>query len=208
MPLAGCVGWQSGEQRLAGGGAQIDSSRAIEATARNLPGDEPRQRPAAVANYVMTRFAYDSLRNTQGITRRASTLFEDANLTGCADYAVVATALLRAADIPSRLLLSVNRDWLVARRSHPFLVPRGHVFVEVLVDGDWQLLDVPYLQLYRKYDPDDPVLPHGERYCQRLDDFWWAGIDSPAKLNARLRLCAEQLPVEQGPVRTLAGEAL
>lgn len=199
-------------KRPPGDGPQIDSSPAIEATARELTTELPSQQPGAVANYVVDHFRYDNWLNAQGITRRASTLFDSGYLSGCSEYAVVATALLRAADIPSRLLVSVNRDWVEARRSHPYLIPRGHVFVEVHVDGAWRLLDVPYLQLYRDYDPTDPVLPRGERYCLRTTDLWRDGIDSPVKLIARLKQCADQAvgePArEPAPPRTLAATEL
>jgi hypothetical protein len=225
--MTGCADGPVHKHLPPGSGPQVDSSPGIEAVARQLAktadqnrdwnsdwdfGQSPDQsldhRPGAVANYVVTNFRYNNRLKPQSMSRRASALFDNGELAGCADYAVVATALLRAAGIPSRLVLSVNRDWVAARRSHPFLVPRGHVFIEVQVDGDWRLLDVAYLKLYQDYSPDDPVLPHGERYCLRTIDFWQAGIASPEALITGLNRCADRLPDETGPARTLTATPL
>ena len=199
--VSGCVGGPARNDQPPGVGPQIDSSPEIDAAAGKLVSDHQGEQPGAVANYVLTRFRYDSWLKPLSMTRRASTLFDSGYLAGCADYAVVTTALLRATGIPSRLVLSVNRDWVDARQSHPFLIPRGHVFIEVWIDGAWRLLDVTYLKLYQDYDPADPVLPHGERYCLRVRDLWQAGINSPEKLVAGLNQCADRLPGESGPPR-------
>lgn len=193
MVAAGCAGRSPTPGPPApADGRQVDSSASIDAVAQALAQVPHEQLPGAVAGYIVDRFRWDNGLNGQDIGLPASALFERGYLGGCDGYAVVATALLRAAGVRSRLVVSVQQDWVEARRTHPFRVPRGHVFLEVEIDGRWQLLDVPYLQSFHDYDPAKPTLPRGERFCRRADDFWEAGIASPIAMTALLKRCADQ----------------
>lgn len=194
LGLGGCATSQLGDVFVSQSGAQFDSSPVIQQAARGLGGATPEQQVRATVTYVNERFRHDPWLNSRSLSRSASTLFESGSLSGCAEYAVVAASLLRAQDIPTRLLLSVNDDWVQARRSHPFLIPRGHVFLEVKLDGAWRLLDVPYRNLYRDYSPLAPALPRDERFCLRTADFWEHGIRGAEHLVATFTDCADRQP--------------
>jgi transglutaminase-like putative cysteine protease len=90
-------------------------------------------RPAAVAAWVFERLAYD-LDATGPLDGAVETLLSGRGV--CRDFAHLTVALCRALEIPARL----------AAVYAPGLAPMDfHAVTEVLVDGDWQVLDATRL---------------------------------------------------------------
>ena len=85
---------------------------------------------------------------------------------GCADYAVVFTALSRACGIPTVFVKTMDADWIREFRANGKCSSwRGHVFLEVFIDGKWRLLEPGGLTLYDDYDPKTRRLLPGERWA-------------------------------------------
>ena len=84
---------------------------------------------------------------------------------GCADHAIVFTALARACGIPAVFVKTMDVDWIREfRTTGTCKVWSGHVFLEVFVNGKWRLLDASAMQLYDDYTPTIRILP-GNRYA-------------------------------------------
>ena len=110
-----------------------ESDRLGAVAAAELGGLPPAQVVPAVAAWVGTRLQY--VPGSSGPTDGAvETLLARQGV--CRDYAHLATALLRALDVPARLV-SVYA---------PGLAPMDfHAVVEALVDGAWQVVDATLL---------------------------------------------------------------
>jgi len=85
---------------------------------------------------------------------------------GCADYAVVFTALSRACGIPTVFVKTMDADWIREFRANGKSTSwRGHVFLEVFIDGKWRLLEPGGLTMYDDYDPKTRRLLPGDRWA-------------------------------------------
>ncbi len=74
-------------------------------------------------------------------------------------------ALARACGIPAVFVKTMDADWIREFRATGTCASwRGHVFLEVHLDGRWQLLDAQALRLYDDYAPAMRMLP-GNRYA-------------------------------------------
>ena len=84
---------------------------------------------------------------------------------GCADYAIVYASLARAAGVPCVFVKTMDADWI-----HEFVTTgtcqswRGHVFLEVFIDGKWKLLEPTGVRLFDDYDTSARILP-GNRWA-------------------------------------------
>jgi Transglutaminase-like superfamily len=84
----------------------------------------------------------------------------------CADNALVFGALARAAHIPAVWVKTMDIDWIrefVRDPDHPRSW-RGHVFLELFLDGKWRLLDAASFTLYDEYNTNTHILP-GARWA-------------------------------------------
>lgn len=76
------------------------------------------------------------------------------------DRAYAIGALARAAGIPTAWVKSVSKDWLVeARAGTPLEAKDARTFLEVHLDGAWQLVDPVTARLYDNYDRRRQLLP-------------------------------------------------
>lgn len=84
-------------------------------------------------------------------------------LTGCTDYGLVFAALSRAKGIPTVFLQTARIDWikdLRGQRDNREMI-RGHILIEVYIDGEWYLIDSTAGKLYLKYDKNNFSLDDG-----------------------------------------------
>jgi hypothetical protein len=116
----------------------------------------------------------------------------------CADTAVVFGVLARAIGIPTVWVKTMDVDWIWEFAKTPELVHsrRGHVFLELFLDGKWKLLDATNAILYDDYDTRAHVLPgnrwaydkggdpfamlmssHGDAWSRQTDDYF-RGFDT------------------------------
>ena len=79
--------------------------------------------------------------------------------TGCTDYAIAFATLARAKGIPAIIVDSADKDWI--RKGALLNQVSGHFYVEVLLQGKWQLVDSTTGKLYVNYDPKNRCLPGG-----------------------------------------------
>lgn len=130
---------------------------------------EELQRPAPAATLrAIDRWIHDHLKNDENQAYRWRN-FDDVMRSGtygsCADYAIVFASLARACGIPAVFVKTMDSDWIYEFRTTGNCTSwRGHVFLEVYLDGRWQLLEPQGLRLFDLYDPRMRHLP-GARYA-------------------------------------------
>ncbi len=87
---------------------------------------------------------------------------------GCASHGLVFANLARACGIPVVYIKSSRHAWIreyvASGKTGSFA---GHVFLEVYVDGRWQLLDAQGMRIWDRYDPRDLELPGGLRAYEK-----------------------------------------
>lgn len=85
---------------------------------------------------------------------------------GCADHALIFAALSRTLGIPTVFVKTMDVDWIREFKRAPQEITswRGHVFLEVYMEGRWKLLDASQMVLYDDYHPKARLLP-GARYA-------------------------------------------
>ena len=141
----------------------LGSAERIRTAAAPLKRSTPQRTLAAIHKWVNAELRYDA---KAAYEYRNFDQACDAKLYGgCADYAVVFTALSRASGIPTVFVKTMDADWIREFRGgeNPSSW-RGHVFLEVFLDGKWRLLEPGELRIYENYDPTWRILP-GERWA-------------------------------------------
>jgi hypothetical protein len=133
----------------------------IRAVAAELKRDKPERTLAAIHRWIAANLKYDA--NAAYEYRDFGQACDGKTYGGCADYAVVFTALSRASGIPTVFVKTMDADWIREFRAAGTCQSwRGHVFLEVFINGKWRLLEPGGLTLYDDYDPATRrVLPGG-----------------------------------------------
>ncbi|MBW1998115.1 MAG: transglutaminase domain-containing protein [Deltaproteobacteria bacterium] len=169
------------------GGEQSKLTPMIREIAKGLRGRNRRESLYDAMDYVWRNFSYDKRLNSAAFTRTSGEIVESRALGGCSDFALALITLFRAVGIPSRMVITVNVDWMLSHRSNKTAMSEGHSFIEVYLEEGWYLVDPTYRFLFSGYTPDEKSYPHGEYFCARGKDFWDMGIKSVAELESFLR---------------------
>jgi hypothetical protein len=89
---------------------------------------------------------------------------------GCADYSIVCGALLRSAGIPTIWVKTMDVDWIWAlKKKKNWDAWKGHVFLEIYVEGRWVLFDPGAKTIYSDYSTSSRILP-GNRFAYHKGD--------------------------------------
>lgn len=84
-------------------------------------------------------------------------------LTGCTDYGLVFAALAREKGIPTVFVQAAKADWVydAQQNNGRHIYVRGHIFVEVYINGYWYLVDSTAGKAFISYDRNNFNLPNG-----------------------------------------------
>ncbi len=164
-------------------GRQSRITPVIARTASQISGLTRRERLFKAVDYFWKNFTYDNWYSDKAFTLSADQLFKKKVLGGCSDCALVQVAVFRALQIPARLVLTANVDWMQAYQENDLLISTGHVFIEVYLEDRWYLVDSTYRLLFSDYNPDTKSYPRREYYCIRGRDYWDMGIKDISGLN-------------------------
>ena len=119
--------------------------------------------------------------------RDINEIYQSKKITGCHDDGLVFVTVARALNIPSRLIDTTGITWSKAfyKGSQTLDQATGHVFVEVLIDSKWQLVDTSYELIIPNYDVYNPVIPiihqgqkKGYYLMTKGKDTWDYGVNS------------------------------
>jgi len=165
---------------------QVGDAARIRSLASQLKADTPAGTLAAIYQWMHRNLKHDERAAYKW--RTLDEMLADRSYGGCADHAVVFGTLARAAGIPAIWVKTMDVDWIRELRAAPDSVEswRGHVYLEVHLDGRWQLLDASAMRLYPSYDPNARFLPD-ERFAYDKGDDPYALV-----LSCRWELWKEQ----------------
>lgn len=142
----------------------LGNADRIREAAGPLKRGTPEKTLRAIHKWVNKRLKYDP--KAAYVYRNFDQACDASLYGGCADYAVVFTALARANGIPTVFVKTMDADWIrefrAAGKCNSW---RGHVFLEVFIDGKWRLLEPGGLTLYDDYDPRQRRLLPGDRWA-------------------------------------------
>jgi transglutaminase-like putative cysteine protease len=94
------------------GGEQSIITPRIAREASKIKGSNKAERLIRTVRYVCNTYQYDPSVNSQMFEKSADMLVNSRTLGGCGDYALVVLGLLRACEIPARLVLTANIQWM------------------------------------------------------------------------------------------------
>lgn len=91
--------------------------------------------------------------------RSVNDIFSDKTLTGCHDYGIVFSAVLRHFGIASVMVDASAINWAFKYHDGKTKSFSGHVFVEVYYDEKCVLVDPNFGRMIINYNPENPIIP-------------------------------------------------
>jgi transglutaminase-like putative cysteine protease len=192
------------------------SAESQSALAAEL-GDVPDGLPGVAAIHHWMRETFHSVPSLgQDIGKTdVNSLLVSRTFTGCHDWALMMTSVLRHSGTPAIMVDTAAIQWAFDFHAGHTMNYVGHVFSEVYVEGQWIAVDCTSGLYTEDYDPLHPVLPF--RYPGQTLGFYvlYKGVDpagygvtSNEVLTARMREFAAvvdqlQLPLPDAEVRSL-----
>jgi hypothetical protein len=126
-----------------------------------------------------------------GMTYTNEDFINEEFLYGCTTFALVYSNMARAKGIPTVLVEGLNIDFINRFTNDLGGGMNGHFFVEVLIKGEWYLVDTTAGRLYLDYDKASKYLPGDNYLWAKGIDKWEFGkneygqeIPSPAKMRS------------------------
>jgi hypothetical protein len=159
------------------------SQETIEELNLLFPGDNTLEKIGKVHNWVKGNFEKYRGGGRMVAKQSAEQLFEGKKLSGCNDWGLLQTAILRSLKYPVVFMNAVSIQWAKEYRKNTSGDFTGHTFLEIYVNKRWILMDSTSGQYIEDYDFNDPVLPiHKKRggffvYQKGLDQ-WTMGVKS------------------------------
>jgi len=128
----------------------------------------------------------------------ADGLLKGRYLSGCHDWALLFSSVLRRLGYPALMADAAGIKWARGYDGGGF---SGHVFAEAYLEGRWMLIDANTGRYVRNYDPRNPVIPlrvGGEAaglyvMFKGVDPLSY-GIAGSGDLNEKMKLFAARLP--------------
>jgi hypothetical protein len=140
----------------------------VKQNAANLKGPTPKYSLLKIHKWMRENLSLDERAAYKW--RTFDQILHDGTYGGCADHALVFGALARACGIPVVWVKTMDVDWILEfTRKGTCKTWRGHVFLEVYLDGKWKLYDTTKSTLRDKYDVKQRILP-GYRYAYQKGD--------------------------------------
>lgn len=141
----------------------LGSRESIEGLAVELKGESDRLTVRNVLEWKEQNLSYDS--DLAYEWRNFDTVVEEGCIASCADEGIFCGTVLKAAGIPTVWVKTMDVDWIRDfKKGHGTSSWRGHVFLEIYLDGKWCLLNPGEKMLYRDYMPAMRILP-GNRFA-------------------------------------------
>jgi hypothetical protein len=159
------------------------SQEIIEELNLLFPGDNTVEKIGKVHCWVRENFEKYRGGGRMVAKQSARQLFEGRKLSGCNDWGLLQTAILRSLKYPVVFMNAANIQWAKEYRKNISENFIGHTFLEIYIQERWILMDSTSGHYIEDYDLSDPVLPiHKKRggffvYQKGLDQ-WSMGVKS------------------------------
>lgn len=115
------------------------------------------QAMGAVFNWLSADFRASAAGGVLIGRTTADGLIKSRELSGCHDWALLFSAVMRRLGYPALMADAAGIKWARGYRSGGAM--SGHVFAEVYADGGWLLVDPASGRYVKDYDPRNPVIP-------------------------------------------------
>lgn len=136
--------------------------KAIEKLAHKLKAETADATIKNISGWMNTLICDDDLAYEW---RNFDTVLEQKTYASCADYAIAAGVLLKAAGIPTVWVKSMDVEWIWDYKTgRKFSSWSGHVFLEIYIEDNWVLFDPTTQKIYKNYKPSMHILP-GNRFA-------------------------------------------
>ncbi len=112
-----------------------------------------------VYNWEKEYFKYERAGGAFVGKRTVSDIFDDKILTGCHDYGIVFSSILRHYGISAVMVDTAGIKWANKYQNEKTRDFSGHVFVEIYYEDSCFLFDPTFGKLIIDYDPNNPIIP-------------------------------------------------
>lgn len=161
------------------------SPDVVEKNKRLFPGYNDMEKIKKIHSWVKENFEGYRGGGRMVAKQSAQQIYDSRRLSGCNDWGLLQTAILRSVGFPVVFMNAANINWAKEYKKNPANSRgfSGHTFLEIYVNQRWILMDSTTGQYIEDYDFNDPVLHiHKKRggyfvYQKGLDQ-WNMGIRS------------------------------
>ena len=134
----------------------------------------------------------------------AQEIYINRRLSGCNDWGLLLTAILRNLNYPVVFMNAAGIEWAKRFRSDPSIEYSGHTFLEIWINGKWIVMDSVTGEYIQDYDTNNPIIPipkirAGERgyfVYQKGLDHWSMGVRSIKDNEEIMRKFALHYPLD------------
>jgi hypothetical protein len=172
---------------------------------QKFPGDNTISKIGLVLEWVRKNF--DGYRGGGKMVGKQSAqeIFISKRLSGCNDWGIILTSLLRNLGYPVVFMNAAGIEWAKRYKKDPSIEFMGHTFLEIYVEGKWIVMDSVTGEYIEDYDFDDPVIPIPKRRAGEIGyyvyqkglDHWSMGVHSIQENEEVMREFALNFPLEK-----------
>lgn len=123
-------------EHFLGSGQQTEITPAVKKLSERFTGTG-KEKVLGILDFLRTLHYKTEHKDKVFRKRTADKIIEDEYITGCTDDALVFIALVRACDIPTKYIETLDIGW-IQNGGRPI---QGHVYAGVYIDGEWILVD-------------------------------------------------------------------
>jgi len=140
----------------------------------------------------------------------AQEIYDSRKLSGCNDWGILLSAILRNQGFPVVFLNAAGIAWAKTYKKSPITSFSGHVFLEIYINEKWIVMDSVTSEYIDDYDMNDPVIPipkknadeKGYFVYQKGLDHWTMGIRSIQDSKKIMREFALNYPLDQISIKS------
>ncbi|MBN1222745.1 MAG: transglutaminase domain-containing protein [Candidatus Aminicenantes bacterium] len=181
------------------------SAKNTEMLVLQFPGDNTISKIGLILDWVRTNFNRYRGRGEMAAKQSAQEIFTRRKLSGCNDWGLILTSLLRNLGYPVVFMNAAGIEWAKRHKEDSSIEFMGHTFLEVYVEGKWIVMDSVTGEYIEDYDFKDPVIPipkkrAGEKgyfVYQKGLDHWSMGVHSIKDNEKIMREFALMYPLEE-----------
>lgn len=138
---------------------QSEINEEIKDFCKNIPNIDSIDDLKILDQMFFDYFSIDT--STPKFSRSVIDIFKSKTFSGCSDIGMMMASILREKGIPTIYVSAANVDWLnaVINKLPGREAMRGHIFLEIFLDGKWRLYDPTFHLIYDNYDSQNSNYP-------------------------------------------------
>ena len=181
------------------------SSKDSDMLVQQFPGDNTILKIGLILDWVRKNFNRYRGRGKMVAKQSAQEIFISKRLSGCNDWGIILTSLLRNLGYPVVFMNAAGIEWAKRYKKDPSIEFMGHTFLEIYVEGTWIVMDSVTGEYIEDYDFNDPVIPIPKKRAGEIGyfvyqkglDHWSLGVHSIQQNEEVMREFALTYPLEK-----------